>query len=286
MTDPVRSTISCERFNDTLADFLERDVSESTRAEMESHALACEACGPLLADLRKLRIDAANLEELAPSRDLWSGIAVRIEAPVVSIGTPASDRDHVASRRRSSVWIGLAAAGLVAVTATATYLITRQSMAKATVVATSSRPAISTPATDSSPAPERSVAVKEPASSAAPASATPSQRPGVATPRSATPAPATVSLASNPTGKLSPAATYDMEISRLRQVVDGRRATLDSATLAVLEKNLRIIDEAIAQCKQALKLDPSSSYLNESLTSALDDKVQLLRAAATLPVRM
>jgi hypothetical protein len=95
-----------------------------------------------------------------------------------------------------------------------------------------------------------------------------------------------VSLASNPAGKLSPAATYDMEISRLRQVVDHRRATLDSTTLAVLEKNLRIIDEAIAQCKQALELDPSSAYLNESLTSALDDKVQLLRAAATLPVRM
>ncbi len=51
----------------------------------------------------------------------------------------------------------------------------------------------------------------------------------------------------------------------------------------MLEKNLHIIDDAIAQCRKALEKDPSSSYLNESLTEALDNKVQLLRAAATLP---
>jgi len=271
--------MSCEQFSDTLADFLERDVPESVRARMESHALMCDECGPLLADLRKLRIDAANLEELAPSHDLWSGISARIETPVVSIGKPSGARQSVRSRRRASMWIGLAAAGLIAVTATATYQITRQSfVAQSTVVTAPTQPTmtavLTSPPIDST---SRNPTAK---TNAAPTGSSAQQQ--VAT-KNAAPAaakaPATVALANN---KLSAAQTYDMEISRLRRVVDGRRGDLDSTTLAVLEKNLHIIDDAIAQCRKALRTDPSSSYLNESLTGALDNKVQLLRAAATL----
>ena len=115
MTHP---TITCERFNEHLADFLERDVSEPTRAAMESHAVGCDDCGPLLADLRRLRIDAANLPELVPSRDLWSGIASRIEAPVLSLPGSGSVR---ARRWTNPLVLGLAAAGLVAITATVTH---------------------------------------------------------------------------------------------------------------------------------------------------------------------
>lgn len=270
MTSPVQPTMSCERFNDALGDFLERELTEAERARMEAHALACEDCGPLLADLRKLRIDAANLEELAPSRDLWSGIAARIETPVVSIGT-TSDRHRAIARRRTSLWVGLAAAGLVAVTATATYQITRQSLASKTVVAAAPQPATTTAAL-TSPVVDSATSTPKDPTAAPTVSGSPNAKPA--------PVAATVALANN---KLSPAQTYDMEISRLRQVVDRRRGNLDSSTVAVLEKNLRIIDDAIAQCRKALAQDPSSSYLNESLTEALDNKVQLLRAAATLP---
>jgi hypothetical protein len=273
MTSPIKPIMSCERFNDSLADFLEHDVPASARAEMEAHALSCAECGPLLADLRQLRIDAANLEPLAPSRDLWAGIAARIEAPVVSIGTSANEVRHGAARRRTTIWAGLAAAGLVAVTATATYQITKQSLGNRTpVVTTVNRPApvvatLSSPA-DTANAPSSESAAPRKVESA-PAAATPVVK---------------VALASNPTGKLSAAETYAAEISRLRRVVNRRRNDLDSATVAVLEKNLHIIDDAIAQCRKALEKDPSSAYLNESLTEALDNKVELLRAAATLPV--
>jgi hypothetical protein len=269
----MKPMMSCERFNDSLADFLEREVSETTRAEMEAHALICDDCGPLLADLRKLRIDAANLPELVPSRDLWAGIAARIETPVVSIGTTTGEHARVGHRRRRSAWIGLAAAGLVAATATATYQITKQSFEnqKPVVVAMAPAPAQPTPTLSSAAADTNAAA---PASKGA--------QPATAKRTAPATAPATVTLASNPTGKLSPAQTYDMEISRLRRVVDRRRNDLDSATVAVLETNLHIIDEAIAQCKKALQQDPSSAYLNDSLNEALDNKVQLLRAAATL----
>jgi len=272
MTSPIKPLMSCERFNDSLADFLEREVSETTRAEMETHALSCDDCGPLLADLRKLRIDAANLPELAPSRDLWAGIAARIETPVVSIGTTTGEHARVTRRRRKTAWMGLAAAGLVAATATATYQITKQSFRNQSpaVVATTAQAPV---ATLSSPAVDTN--------SAKPAVTTSTTQPATVK-RAPAAASATVTLASNPTGKLSPAQTYDMEISRLRRVVDRRRNDLDSSTVAVLEKNLHIIDEAIAQCKKALQQDPSSAYLNDSLNEALDNKVQLLRAAATL----
>ena len=78
--------MNCERFNEQLMEYLEHDVDAAARASVEHHAVTCDACGTLLADIRKLRVDAANLPELAPARDLWSGIATRIETPVVPIG--------------------------------------------------------------------------------------------------------------------------------------------------------------------------------------------------------
>src|SRR5580765_1266844 len=95
--------IRCEQFADDLEAFLERDVDESARAAMDEHALGCDECGALLADLRRLRADASNLRELTPSRDLWEGIAARIDAPVISIsegrGSPSAQQTSLGSRR-------------------------------------------------------------------------------------------------------------------------------------------------------------------------------------------
>ncbi len=256
--------MNCDEFAEKLAGFLERDVSESTRAAMEAHALECGECGPLLADLRRLRIDAANLPELAPSRDLWTGIAARIETPVVSLPRVGG---VAASRRRvyRGVWMGLAAAALVGVTATVTREITRRSIeaGRATSVATREVPAATQPvATIGSPASSGDSATR-PAVSAA-----------------AKPAPATMRAVSD---KPTAEQTYDHEIARLLAVYKFKQRDLDSSTVAVVAKNMAIIDEAIAQCRVALRRDPASGYLLQSLNDALDNKVQLLRTAAALP---
>jgi hypothetical protein len=269
MTNP---TITCDRFADRLSDLLERDVDEFTRAQLEAHALSCNDCGPLLADLRKLRIDAANLPELTPSRDLWAGISERIQTPVVEITAGGRLDARIAPRKRrlsSSVWMGLAAAGLVAVTATVTHQITKRSLSG---VPTTQVAVVPTPKTQnvSSPAPVTQPVVDSTASGTA--------SPTVTRP----PTNASTSLASN---RLTAEQTYDDEISRLRAVVTRRKSQLDSATIAVIEHNLVVIDQAIAQCKQALRKDPRSQFLMESLNGALDDKVQLLRTAAMLPSR-
>jgi hypothetical protein len=257
MTHP---TITCERFNEQLADFLERAVSEPTRAAMESHAVGCDDCGPLLADLRRLRIEAANLTELAPSRDLWSGIAARIEAPVVAM---PGIRQAPSPRWSRPVWFGIAAAALIAATATITHEMTKRSLtANAPTQAAKPLPASTNVAsTDSQPAvqPSSRLAVQ------------PSARPAVHP---------TTRLASN---KPSAEQTYDQEIARLLVVYNKRRPDLDSTTIAVVKKNLKIIDDAIAQTRLALKRDPASQFLMESLNDAFDTKVQLLRKAAMLP---
>jgi hypothetical protein len=263
MTIP-KVPMSCDRFADVLADYLERDVDETTRTSVEAHAQSCADCGPLLADIRALRVEAENLPELAPSRDLWKGIAERIETPVVALnGGPVTTWDS-GKRGRSGAWLGLAAAGLVAVTATVTYELTARTHAAAPVQVAAA-PTKTSPSGDSTVVPP-SVRAQSPDTAA-------KVRVPAAT-------QASTSLASNST---SIEQTYDTEIARLRTVVRQRRSQMDSTTIVVLEHNLKVIDDAIDQCKKALGKDPNSRFLIESLNDALDSKVQLLRTAATLP---
>ena len=83
----------------------------------------------------------------------------------------------------------------------------------------------------------------------------------------------------------SATATYEREIRDLGSIIDQRRGDLDSATVAVLERNLAVIDDAIRQSRAALARDPRSRFLDQQLNSALDKKVELLRTAALLPSR-
>jgi putative zinc finger protein len=261
--------ITCEAFAAELADYLERDLTEPARAALESHAARCGDCGAVLADVRKLRDDAAHLPVLSPSRELWEGIASRIDAPVIPIGTrvPAVARP---SRVRALPWIPLsaAAAALIMVTAGLTYygtMVLMKSGAGPQVASTGGTPAA--PVASTSPAPQ----VAESNDS--------TRIPGQA-PSSAIAIPVRVVNT-----RLSAEQTYDLEITRLKVVVDRRRSQLDPATVVIVEKNLKIIDDAIAQCRAALVKDPASRFLIEALNTALDDKVELLRTVATLPSR-
>jgi anti-sigma factor RsiW len=80
-------------------------------------------------------------------------------------------------------------------------------------------------------------------------------------------------------------ATYESEISALHNIIETRRGELDSATVTVLEKNLKLIDQAIAESKAALAADPASAFLADRVSRAYDTKLELLRAAALLPSR-
>jgi hypothetical protein len=257
MTTPE---MTCEAFSDKLMDFLEGDVDAATHAALDAHARACAECGALLADVRRVTARAAALPVLEPSRDLWSGIATRIDTPVVALAERRAQRWG----RRLAIVGALAATFVIA--AVLGSRATRRAPAAPAVVASS----VPAHAADTAAAPL--AAQPEPqAQQPAPAATPAATRPAAARLASAT--PSTVE------------ATYDAEILRLRAIVNARRTQLDTATIAVIEKNLKVIDDAIAQCKAALARDPASRYLMESLNQSLDIKVQLLRTAASLPAR-
>jgi hypothetical protein len=100
--------------------------------------------------------------------------------------------------------------------------------------------------------------------------------------------PATsVSAAPPAMAQVAPAAaraeqTYDAAVVDLRRVLDAGRGRLDSTTVRVLERNLAIIDAAVADARRAVESDPNNAYLNAYLARTMRRKVDLLRQAATL----
>jgi len=85
--------------------------------------------------------------------------------------------------------------------------------------------------------------------------------------------------------KPSAADTYDQEITQLHKIVAERQDQLDPRTVAEIERNLAVIDSAIAESRRALRKDPKSAFLADQLDHALDNKMELLRTAALLPAR-
>ena len=77
-------------------------------------------------------------------------------------------------------------------------------------------------------------------------------------------------------------AQYDAAVSDLEKALKNGRNHLDQSTIAIVEHNLQIIDQAIEQARQALEGDPANSYLSGHLVEARRRKLDLLRRAAAL----
>jgi hypothetical protein len=288
---------ACARFDELLPDLVEGQLSAADLAEADRHRAGCARCAALAADLESITRAAAALHTLRPERDLWAGIAERIDARVVPLdvrraAAPGDGRRTYTFTRR---WLGAAAAALIAVTSGATYLATRtaRDAASPTVhatpqVATAAAP--ETPAGDAPPADAAAGTATDPATDPAteptPAAEAPTaQRAPRPAPRAQRPDARLAANARGTTTADAAAAEYDREISALRVIVRQRRGELDSTTVRVLEENLRLIDRAITQSRAALARDPSSQFLGEQLTRALDSKVELLRTVALLRPR-
>ena len=75
---------------------------------------------------------------------------------------------------------------------------------------------------------------------------------------------------------------YAAQVADLERAVAQGRGRLDTATVRVIERNLRIIDRAIRGAQSALAADPANSYLNLHLAQEMRRKLELLRQAAAL----
>ena len=160
------------------------------------------------------------------------------------------------------------AAGLVAVTAGVTYLVTTNGIAPTTTTIVSESSVVRGLDT-AAPA-----VVHEPAVTLA----------DDTEPRNAE-QPSARSAARSATPAAAENSEYARDVARLREIVTQRRTEFDSATIAVLERNLDLIDRAIAESRAALERDPASEFLADQLARAMTKKVAILRTVALLPAR-
>ena len=278
----TNSDMTCEAFDTALPDYLEGTLDGSLRASVERHLRECVRCAGLVRDIENIRDEATALPDLVPSHDLWAGIEARIAAPVIPLAARPERQ-----KRLVPAWMGIAAAALIVSTAGVTYFLTARSFrsggdARVAIVA----PPLQAQTTDAS-APKATTAVAESVDTGVPQRipgqsdgarlgqrSTETSRSGVG----ATPA------SQNEARPAQADAVYGREIEMLQNIVKLRKTQLDSTTVAVIQRNLDIIDAAIAQSRAALARDPASRMLNQQLTHALDKKVELLRTGAMLPV--
>jgi anti-sigma factor RsiW len=78
-----------DQWTNRLSEYLDGELDDAQRIELESHLAACDACVTTLAELRQVVGRAHALDDRPPVRDLWPGIATRI-----GVST-----DELASRR-------------------------------------------------------------------------------------------------------------------------------------------------------------------------------------------
>jgi hypothetical protein len=196
------------------------------------------------AELRAIVLAAAELPALSPSRDLWSGIASRIEAPVVALPTRIANGDATTLAPAAQLpWrrLAIAASLLIVATAGVTWSIMKHG-SSAELAARSDSATVEAPLAG---APVEPVSLQPPGQTAE--------------------------------------QTFDKEIGAMRSIIDERRKDLDPVTVSVLRKNLKLIDAAIAESRAALAKDPASAFLMDRLTHAYDTKLQLLRGVANIP---
>jgi hypothetical protein len=75
---------------------------------------------------------------------------------------------------------------------------------------------------------------------------------------------------------------FEKAISNLESVAKTNEKVLDASTSATIDKNLGIIDQAIAENRAAVKTEPTSVAARETLFEALRQKVSLLEDTIAL----
>ena len=276
--------LNCAECDELLPDYFEGELDGARRMMVEAHAATCARCQGLIRDIQGITETAANLPDLEPSRDLWQGVADRIQPAVVAIGYR---REGISLSRRV---IGLAAAALVVVSSSVTYLATRAPEARRVTESPSDMPTpdankeVGRPA--AAPAQSDPPTATETPSGAQSPSRAPSQgaqrRPDLG--GSAPAAPKGAALASVKPISAADAALAP-EIEQLQTMLKQRRDQLDPSTIKVVEDNLALIDAAVQQARAALMRDPASGFLTERLDNALQKKIELLRTVAQMPSR-
>jgi anti-sigma factor RsiW len=241
----------CTGYRESLDELVDGTIGPIRRAELERHLEACPDCRSLLHDLQAIRDAAAALDPLDPPAGVWLQVAGHLRqqgrvAPAPAPAPPPAPARHMAL-------LAIAAALVLAVGASIVMLLPHFRGAGP-----------STPAQNAgAPAPAGSNAADDDTVQ------------GVET---------EFRLAEqhyqNAIAKLEQAARLDEAAAAGQN--SGDQATIDPQTAAMLQKNLHVIDAAIAESRAALRAEPQSAPARDSLFDALKRKVALLQDTIAL----
>ncbi len=235
-----------EQWTDRLSDYLDGELEPAEHAEVEAHLRECAACSDVLNDLKRVVARAQTLEARPPRTDLWPGVAARIE--------------RTAQPRRYAFTLPQLAAAAVLLMAVSGGIVW-QFVNRSAEAARSEHPASAAQSVERQGSAAQSMEREASA-----------ERNGV-DPSADQPAIALVDFAD---------AQYDAAVSDLEKALRAGRGRLDKGTIAIVEHNLQLIDQAIAQAREALSADPANTYLSGHLVEARRRKLDLLRRAAAL----
>ena len=244
--------MTCDRVAELLPDWLEGERGGEL-ADLQDHLDGCRECRTIAEDLQRIIIAAAALPVREPGSDLWPGIADRIStlADGGAAGTP------VHGDRGTGDGVGV---GVIPIQSGRSQLSRWRAplavAAAALLVVLGSL----------------NVLPNHPVGDAGVAGTTATAGGG---------AGATLVSDQQSGGELL-AESYGREIAAMAALLETQRSVLDTATVAVLERNLAIIDAAIAESREALEQDPASALLTEQLHTAYSLKLDIMRRAVLL----
>jgi len=102
--------MNTDAFANRLSDYLDDELPPAERVSIDAHLKECEDCRTILAELRRVVFQAANLKDSPPMTDLWPGVASQITTrPLASKVSPFR---RAISARLSFTIPQVAAAGL------------------------------------------------------------------------------------------------------------------------------------------------------------------------------
>ena len=236
--------MSCTETAKWLNDYLdgEGELSEEIRRSVEEHLGTCLSCHRALTELRSLLERAHRLPtEIEPEEVLWPGIVSRITTPAVPAAAPPETGEIAEdSHREVSRW-----------------LLHKSPLAAAAVLLL----AVAVPFTlwqlGRNPVQSPPVAQAE---------RQPDHQPG----QMAASRGRTAMLARSEDGVLLPRTD-------LLEIIERQRDILSSETLATIEENALLIDQAIAQIRTALSESPGDRQLELLLAARYQQEVALLK---------
>jgi len=241
--------MTCTQYREWIDELVDGTIVPIRRAELERHLALCSACRGLAADLQTIRDTAASLDPLEPPAGAWLQIAGRLRQQG-RVAPPTQADAKPATRHTALLAI---AAALVLLVGGSIALIWTDFRGRNTAA-----PPMAAAPTSPAPAPA-SNAQTDVAVESVEAEFREAER-----------------HYQNAIAKLEQAARLDQAAS------GGPQAALDPQTAAMLQKNLQVLDQAIAESRSALRAEPQSAAAAGTLFEALRRKVALLQDTIAL----